>query len=122
MSRQLQQQGAAKKSYQNPNTGAVGKQEMDILADGEPEEVGLDPVNDEARSQVVADALAGHDASHVEVKKYLVTKGGQVLVNGMRTTVKEGKVIDARNFDIAHLQRQGIRLQRYEEEQAEFVE
>jgi hypothetical protein len=122
MTRALVQSANPKKVYQNPNTGAVGKQEMDILADGEPEEVGLDTVNDEVRSQVVADATAGHQTEGPIVKRYLVTKGGQVLVNGMRTLVKEGKVLDARNYDIAHLQRQGIRLQRYEEEQVDFVE
>ena len=114
--------GAGAKPYQNPNTGATGQEQMDVLADGEPEEVGLDPVADEARAQVVADATAGNTVEGPVVKKYLVTKGGTALVNGMRTNIKDGKVLDARNFDIAHLQKQGIRLQRYEEETVDFVE
>jgi hypothetical protein len=48
------------------------------------------------------------------VKRYVVVKGGTVLVNGMRTQIKEGKVVDHLNYDVAHLQRQGIRLQREE--------
>lgn len=101
-----------------------GKQRDDeditVLSDQEPADVPLEPVNDAERSVVVADATqktleTAPPAEEVPVvKRYVVVKGGSVLVNGHRTTIKEGKIVDNLNYDLTHLQKQGIRLQREE--------
>jgi hypothetical protein len=95
-------------------------EQIEVLSDQDPVEVNLDPVDDAARSVIVADATkkslpaAPPPESIPPVKRYVVVKGGSVLVNGMRTQIKEGKVVDSLNYDVAHLQRQGIRVQREE--------
>lgn len=95
-------------------------EQIEVLSDQEPEEVNLDPVNDAERSVVVGDATtktlqtAPEPEAVPPVKKYVVVKGGNVMVNGNRTRIAEGKIIDELNYDIAHIQRQGIRLQRAE--------
>ena len=86
------------------------------------------PLNDAVRSVLVADATAKalpETPAPEEVpvvKRYVVVRGGQVLQNGFRTMIKEGKEIDSLNYDVAHLQRQGIRLQRAETFTNEIVD
>jgi len=88
----------------------------------------LPPVDDAATAVLRGDATTAQvDGAPLPeavpvVKKYVVIKGGQVLHNGFRTRLAEGKVIDGLNYDIAHLQRQGIRLQREETFTAELVD
>ena len=88
----------------------------------------LPPVDDAAtavlRSNATGVRVDGAPPSEAvpTVKKYVVIKGGQVLHNGFRTRLAEGKVLDGLNYDIAHLQRQGIRLQREETFTAELVD
>ena len=92
--------------------------------------VELPEVNDAARSVLVADATAREveiaptppPEIVPEVKRYVVTKGGSILNNGFRVTLKEGKEIDSLNYDIVHVQRQGIRLQRAETYQPEIID
>jgi hypothetical protein len=88
----------------------------------------LPPVDDAANAVLVADAtteqVEGAPAPDEVpvVKKYVVIKGGQILHNGFRTRLAEGKVIDGLNYNIAHLQKQGIRLQREETFTNELVD
>ena len=99
------------------NTNEKGEQ-ITVLSE-EDHDIELPPADPESemlRSQVTGDATKKVEAT-VEappVKKYVVVRGGAVLCNGHRTTIKEGKILDSLNYDIAHLQRQGIRLQRAE--------
>jgi hypothetical protein len=44
------------------------------------------------------------------VKKYRVTRGGCVLENGFRTTIKEGKEISEITYNLKKLREQGIRF------------
>jgi hypothetical protein len=102
-------------------------EQITVLATGDPEERPLPPVDDAGTAVLVADATDKElpDAPPPEavpvVKKYVVTKGGVVLNNGFRTTIKDGKVVDGLNFDLAHLQRQGIRLQRQETFEGDLI-
>lgn len=47
------------------------------------------------------------------VKRYRVIRGGRVQTskNGLRTTLNEGKEIDANNYDIGLLKSQGVKLE-----------
>lgn len=47
------------------------------------------------------------------VKRYVVVKGGRVQtsMNGLRTQLNEGKELDALNYDIELLKRQGVKLE-----------
>jgi hypothetical protein len=98
-----------------------------VLSDEE-HVIELPNVNDAATAVVVADATAKQlpDAPAPEeipkVRRYVVVRGGPVLQAGFRTNLKEGKVIDSLNYDIQHLQRQGIRLQREESYSPEIID
>lgn len=101
-------------------------EQVEILNDGEPEEKMLPPPEDVARSQVVADATVKNPEAQPEPTKPTsyarVVRGGAVLENGFRTTLKEGKVVDSLNYNFKRLQQQGIRLEKIEKEDATFVE
>jgi hypothetical protein len=49
-------------------------------------------------------------------KRYIVVKQAAVLLDGSRSTLPEGKVLDSLNYDIDHLKRLGVKLQPYTEE------
>lgn len=44
-------------------------------------------------------------------RKFRVVVGGHIMVNGSRTGLRTGKIIDAANYDIDNLQLQGVRLE-----------
>jgi hypothetical protein len=102
-------------------------EQIEVMSE-EDHEIELPPVNDAARAVLVADATAKKLAEEPDpklvpvVKRYVVIKGGTILQGGFRTKLTEGKVIDSLNYDIQHLQRQGIRVQREETFAADLVE
>lgn len=101
------------------------KAENVVVLDHEEHDVELPPVDDAARSVVVADATSKNKSDSKaapEVRRYVVVQGGSVLENGFRTTLRVGKVIDSLNYDVKRLQQQGIRLQRQETYSGELVE
>lgn len=114
MPRMQRQDDAPSVSTPDRRTDAEQKDDhIEVLSDEE-HETKLDVVDegtDAARAVVKGNATENARSSPT-VKRYVVVRGGAALVNGLRTIIKEGKVIDALNYDIQHLQRQGIRLQR----------
>ena len=83
------------------------------------------PADISAEPDVVADATERNPrppagAKVPKAKRYTVTKGGSISQPGpggagYRTIMREGKVIDNLNFDIASLRAQGIGLQELSE-------
>ena len=118
----------------HPTNSSGGKdgEEIEVLnPNPEPAEVPLPEVDDAAAAVVVADAtsknppLPPNAPPAPEKRLYRVLKGGMALMpTGMRTLIKEGKVIDNLNYDVRRLQMQGIRLERLEMtiESPNFVE
>lgn len=60
---------------------------------------------------VVGSAVEGAPADDVPVRKYRVKVGGSSSFGGTRTTIRPGKVIDERQYDIEMLKNQGIVLE-----------
>lgn len=84
-------------------------------------EVELPPVDDASTAVIVADATTkvAPEVAPEEVPpvhRYTVVADKQILSNGFRTTLKAGKIVDSLNYDIKHLKKQGVRLQRVETE------
>lgn len=48
------------------------------------------------------------------VRKFVVTRGGVITIDGFRTRLREGKEIDDLNYDIRKLALQGIHLREVE--------
>lgn len=46
----------------------------------------------------------------VPPKQYRAVTGGRIVIGGVHSTIKPGKVVDARHYDIEALRQQGIRL------------
>lgn len=44
--------------------------------------------------------------------RWRVTRGGNVMVRGLKTMMREGKVVDELNYDVDQLRQQGIALER----------
>jgi len=49
-------------------------------------------------------------------RRFRVIKGGNISTGGVRATLREGKELDERNYDIRNLVRQGIRLEEITDE------
>lgn len=75
---------------------------------------GLPQTTQTAATQVKANVAAARP--QIKVKKYRVLNGGVVVFNGMRTALRAGKEVDERSYDLAHLKRQGIRLEEIQED------
>ncbi len=52
-------------------------------------------------------------------KRYRVINGGMVMMTNVRTTMRAGKEISEKDYDIANLRRQGIKLEELVPEQPE---
>lgn len=60
---------------------------------------------------VVADATENTPGNpEPTVQRYRVSNGGHVMVNGYRTVMRVGKIVDERTFDLNSLRHQGIKL------------
>ena len=94
---------------------------VEVLSGGNPydegsvEEVKLDP---NASSYEAGSAVTEEDLEAAKnapkLLWYRVLVGGNVLENGFRTRMKEGKEINSFNYNIRRLQQQGIKLQAFD--------
>lgn len=99
---------------------------VEILSGGNPyddkavEEVKLDaslPSYEVGSAITEADLEAAKDAPKPRWARVLV--GGNVLENGFRTRLKEGKAINSFNYNFRRLRDQGIKLQEFDPDSVE---
>lgn len=62
-------------------------------------------------SAASAAAHVKRDAGSTKPKRYRVMNGGTIVNGGCRTAIRAGKEITDQQYDIAHLKRQGIKLE-----------
>ena len=62
-------------------------------------------------SEVRAETPAAVQKEQPKVRRYRVLNGGTIVDKGMRMTLRAGKELDERTYDVATLKRQGIRLE-----------
>lgn len=70
------------------------------------------------KGTAVSDKDLGKDDQVPAAQWYRVLKGGYVTQNGVRAKLHEGKEINDSNYNIRDLQRQGIRLEKCEPDDA----
>ena len=112
----------------NPTDGEYGGQSVQELLAQEPKKIALP-----GPATLVGDATRVHkaglgpeDGEDPVVKKFEVIKGGKFLCSTTktRTELKEGKVIDSRNYNLREVQQAGIKLKEVQEskvDESEFV-
>lgn len=90
----------------NRTTEAVSNQKVPGGAPGVPNSQGLIV----PASAPVSNPFAGRGPGP-KPKRFRVLNGGQVMFHNVRTTLKAGKEVSSVSYDIAALQRQGIKLE-----------
>jgi hypothetical protein len=97
-------------------------EEITVLGTGGIQEMDLPPVTN--GNEVVGNALdrapaRAPNAVAPTARQFRVTKPGFITMNGHRTYLREGKVINDLNYPLKELQNQGIRLEKVVEDDAE---
>lgn len=97
------------------------QEQVEVLKSGEIPDADVDTTA--ADGTVKADATAKPSRTSPtadpppEPKVYRVVRGGRILANGYRTTMRAGKEVDNLNYDIKRLQSQGIVLEEIKPEE-----
>jgi hypothetical protein len=88
---------------------------LETLSSGEPPEGELSYATEsrkkgDATTKKVAETAA-EEVPPTPPRAFRVVRGGKILARGYRTKLREGKIIDDLNYDIAQLKQQGILLE-----------